>query len=121
MLVANRSDEALALYGDLAASFPEDLFFVGAYGATAARLGDRQTALQVTQRLDELTDPQWFGADHYLHANLAAGIGKREEAVEYLHATLRAGFQYHPSFHRVYFLEPLWGYEPFEEFLRPKE
>ena len=120
MLVTNRSDEALALYRDLAASFPEDLFFVGAYGATAALLGHRQTALQVSQRLDELTDPQWFGADHYLRANLAAGLGKREEAVEYLHATLRAGFQYHPNFHRLYFLEPLWGYEPFEEFLRPK-
>jgi tetratricopeptide (TPR) repeat protein len=120
MWAADRPDDALALYGDLASTFPDNVLFVCAYGATAALLGDRQTALQASQRLDELASPQLFGVDHYCRANIAAGLANREEAVEHLRATLRAGFQYGTSFHRVYFLEPLWGYEPFEEFLRPK-
>ena len=120
MLVADRHDDALALYADLASAYPDNAFFVGSHGAMAAYIDDRQTAQHISQRLEELADPQLFGADHYLHACISAGLGNREEAVEHLRATLRAGFQFNLTFHRNPFLDPLRGFEPFEEFLRPK-
>jgi len=121
MLVADRTDDALAFYADLASAFPDNALLVGSHGMMAAYVGDRQTAQHISQRLEGLADPRLFGLDHYLHASIAAGLGNREEAVEHLRAALRAGFQFNLTFHRNPFLDPLRGYEPFEEFLRPKE
>jgi tetratricopeptide (TPR) repeat protein len=119
MMMAERPDDALALYAELASENPDVAGYVGSHGAMAASLGNGQTARQLSQRLDELADPQLFGLDLYLQAAIAAGLGDREEAVEHLHAALRAGHQFNLSFHRNPFLDPLRGFEPFEEFLRP--
>ena len=120
MLMAERPDDALALSADVASEYPDDALFVGTHGAMAARIGDRRTALDVSRRLEELEDPQLFGADHIVHAGIAAGLGDREKAVEYLREALRAGFPFNLTVHRNPYLVPLWGFEPFEEFLRPK-
>ena len=58
--------------------------------------------------------------DHFVNAWIAAGLGERREAVEYLRAALRAGFPFNLTMHRNPFFFPLSGFEPFEEFLRPK-
>ena len=42
MLVADRHDDALALYADLASAYPDNAFFVGSHGAMAAYI-DRPT------------------------------------------------------------------------------
>ena len=120
MWVAERPDDALASFGDLASAHPDDVTFVGSFGAAAAHLGDRQTAQSASRRLEELASPELYGKDDYWRACIAAGLGDREEAVEHLRAALRAGHRFSITFHRNPFLDPLRGFEDFEEFLRPK-
>jgi tetratricopeptide (TPR) repeat protein len=122
MWVAERPEDARTNFADLAAEHPDDATFVGSLGMVAAHLGDRDAAQVVSRRLafEELENPQFVGEDHYRLACIAAGLGHLEEAVEHLHAALKAGARFSPEFHRDPFLDPLRGFGPFEEFLRPK-
>jgi tetratricopeptide (TPR) repeat protein len=122
MMLAEQPDDALALYADLASEFPDNIIFVGTHGAMAARVGDRRTALDISRRLGELHNDYhlFLGVDHFVQSWIAAGLGERGAAVEHLHAALRAGYQFHLTLHRNPFLAPLWGFEPFEELIRPK-
>jgi predicted Zn-dependent protease len=120
MMAADRPQDARDAFAELAAANPNNFYMVGSLGAAAARVGDRATAEQALARLDELSNPTLFGQDHYFRACIAAELGEREQAVEQLHAMMRAGFQYNLTFHRNPWLDNLHGYEPFEEFLRPK-
>jgi hypothetical protein len=88
----------------------------------AAHLGDRDAAQVVSRRFafEELENPQFVGEDHYRLACIAAGLGHLEEAVEHLHAALKAGARFSPEFHRDPFLDPLRGFEAFEDFMEPK-
>jgi tetratricopeptide (TPR) repeat protein len=122
MMLAERPDDALAVYAQLASEYPDNIVFVGTLGAMAARVGDRQAALDISRRLGELdTDYHLFlGVDHFVQSWIAAGLGEREVAVEHLHAALLDGYPFHLTLHRNPFLVPLWGFEPFEELIRPK-
>ncbi len=120
LLLVDRPEDGLALFSAVAAQTPDNVVHVGSVGAMAARLGDRENALGVLRRIDELASPRLYGEDHYMRACIAAELGEREQAVKQLHAALDAGFQFNLTFHRNPWLDSLHGYEPFEEFLRPK-
>jgi tetratricopeptide (TPR) repeat protein/TolB-like protein len=122
MWVAERPEDARSAFADLLSERPDDVTFVGSLGMAAAHLGDRDTAQIASRRLalEEVENPQFVGEDHYRLACIAAGLGNLEEAVDHLHAALKAGARFSPEFHRDPFLDPLRGFEPFEEFLRPK-
>ncbi len=120
LLLADRPDDARALSAQLVASNPDNVLVVGATGAVAARLGDRAAALELAQRLQELASPEHLGADSYWLACIAAELGDRERAVDLLRRALLEGTRFDLTFHRNPFLDSLHGYEPFEEFLRPK-
>ena len=120
MLLAERPEDALAAFSELAASDPNDFLSRNCAGQVAAMLGDRETAVAVWRLLEVLERPEWFGGGSYSRASIAAGLGEHDEAVELLQEALRAGFKFSLTFHRNQFLEPLWGTEAFEEFLRPK-
>jgi tetratricopeptide (TPR) repeat protein/TolB-like protein len=120
MTVADRPEDAREVFANLAAASPDNFYMIGSLGAAAARVGDRTTAEQALARLDELASPTFYGTDHYFRACIAAELGEREQAVEHLHAMMRAGFQYNLTLHRNPYLDNLHGYEPFEDFLRPR-
>ncbi len=69
------------------------------------------------QRLDR---PYLFGANTYWRARIAALLGERERAVSLLRDGFAQGRSYGAYLHAEYDLEPLRGYPPFEELLRPK-
>jgi tetratricopeptide (TPR) repeat protein len=120
MVIAERPEDALALFNELAST--DDPFFLlrSSAAQVAAMLGDRETAMAFSRLTERLERPEWFGGGAFMRAFIAAGLGEHDEAVELMHAALRDGFRFGPVFHRTPFLEPLHDHEGFKEFLRPK-
>jgi tetratricopeptide (TPR) repeat protein len=84
---------------------------LGWLAVVAARQGNRAEAQELSKR------PELDRA-FARRASIAANMGQRDRAV----ALLRENYagRFNGSAHRSPLWEPLWGYPPFEEFLRPK-
>jgi tetratricopeptide (TPR) repeat protein len=123
LYVAERWEGARALYEELTAELPEELWFRGRLGTLAARRGDREEALRMLDELRRLDRPYQYGTHIRWCASIAAQLGDREQAVEFLREVLGQGGNHHYSglyLHPCIDLEPLYGYEPYEELRRPK-
>ncbi|HQT94179.1 MAG TPA: protein kinase [Thermoanaerobaculaceae bacterium] len=145
LYAAERWDEARPIYQELAARVPltgghgespnapptptdvsetvrvsRAIAYAGALGALAARRGDRGEALRVSAELARLDRPFLFGAHTYGRARIAALLGERQQAVDLLRESFAQGNSYGVNLHRAMDLEPLHGYAPFEELLKPK-
>ena len=142
---AERWDEARPIYQELAARYPltggsgeppdapperadvpetvrvrRAIGYTGALGALAARRGDRGEALRVSAELARLDRPFLFGAHTYRRACIAALLDERPQAVDLLRESFAQGRSYNEYLHRAMDLEPLHGYAPFAELLKPK-
>jgi tetratricopeptide (TPR) repeat protein len=115
-----RWDEARSVLNQLVSEAPEQLDVRGYLGALAARRNDRAEALAISEGLSGTAAPREFGSDSYRQARIASLLGDRERAVEHLRDALARGWAYSLPVHRDVDLEPLRGYPPFEEFMRPK-
>ena len=115
-----RYDEAESLFQDLTVQSPDSVGYLGYRGSIAARRGDRDMAIQISDSLESLDRPFRFGGIPYWQARIAAVLGNRELAIIKLRQALDEGFQVLESLHRDGDLVLLQGYEPFEEILRPK-
>jgi len=115
-----RLDEAAELFQRLAEASPDSVSYLGYLGSTAARRGDRETAMRISSSLFELERPFRFGSVLFWQARIAAVLGDRELAIEKLQQAFDDGFQVTEAFHRDGDLQALSGYEPFEEMLKPK-
>jgi tetratricopeptide (TPR) repeat protein len=94
--------------------------YLGALGALAARRGDRVEAGRVSGELAGIERPFIFGAHTYRRACIAALLGDRQGAVDLLRESFAQGNPYDVTLHSDMDLEPLHGFPPFEELLRPK-
>ena len=117
---AERWDDARSLYEKLANEYPDDVNYQGFLGTLAARRGDREEALRISEGLVGLNDPYDFGRDTYWQACIAAILGERERATELLRASFAQGRAHGIQLHRDPDLESLFDYPPFQEFLKPK-
>jgi serine/threonine-protein kinase len=117
---AERWDEAESLLRELASEAPEHLDVMSYLGTLAARRGDRAEARALSARLAGRAGPPDFGGDAYRQARIAAQLDDREGAVALMREALARGLAFSIWLHRDIDLEPLHGYPPFEEFLRPK-
>jgi len=115
-----RVEDAQDLFRALAEESPDSVAYRGYLGSTAARLGERENAMRISNSLEDLDRPFRFGNIQYWQARIAAVLGERELAVEKLYEAFDQGFQVTDAFHRDFDLQALRGYEPFEEMLRPK-
>jgi tetratricopeptide (TPR) repeat protein len=120
LYLAERWDEAHALFRELAQALPTDATFRGHLGVLAARQGDREEALRISDQLEGMTDPYDFGHDLYWQACIAAQLGDLDRAMTLLRDAYARGRMFTLFLHRDMDLEPLHGYQPFEEFVRPK-
>lgn len=118
--LAERFDEARTVADRLAKAFPQDLWALGFRGILAARAGDRQVAEAVDRQLAGLDAAQSAGEPTYLRACIAAQRGERDRAVELLRGSMARGFAFVNYLHTYTFLEPLHGYPPFEELIKPQ-
>jgi serine/threonine protein kinase/tetratricopeptide (TPR) repeat protein len=117
---AGRWDEAGGIYGSLAAGHPEDIDYQGYLGTLAARRGDREGAMKISNELATIDRRFLFGSHTYWRACIASLLGEKERAVALLRESFSQGRGYRVGLHRDINLEPLWDYQPFKELLRPK-
>ena len=120
LFAAERWEEAQTVFEELAAADTANITYWGYVGVLAARLGDSTEARRVSDRLAEMDDPYLGGLDTFWRAGIAAASGERERAVDLLREAHSHGYVFGITWHRSVILQPLRGFAPFEDFLRPK-
>ncbi|MDH7512468.1 MAG: tetratricopeptide repeat protein [Clostridiales bacterium] len=120
LYLAERWGEAQAIFEALLAAKPDNISYKGNLGTIAARLGDREKALRISDELKALTKPYLFGDHAYWRACIASLLGDKEQAVALLRESFAQGGTYGVYLHRDMDLEPLRDYPPFQGLIKPK-
>jgi len=119
---AERWDEAKREYESLSVESPDNLAYRSFLGNIAARLGNREEALRISDELGKVERPYLFGRIPFFQACIASLLGEKEKAVKLLQESIAKGEVFGPGsrFHPNPALEPLADYPPFKEFIKPK-
>lgn len=117
---AGRHQEARELYQRLVAANPASPEPLGGAAAMAAYLGDTAAAVAGLSRLQALAAPYHFGYPARWAANVAAALGRRDEAVRWLGESLRQGHTWRFRWHADPDLISLRDYEPFRALLQTR-
>ena len=117
---ARRWEEAESVFEELAKEAPDNIWYQRYVGCIAARQGDREKALKVSEWLKNLKQPYLRGEHTYYRACIAAILGDKDQAVTLLKEIFLQGFGYSLDFHSDFDFESLWDYPPFIELLKPK-
>jgi tetratricopeptide (TPR) repeat protein/TolB-like protein len=119
--LAERWQEARDLARRTYEAHPDDLDAQASWGIAAARAGDREVAETIAQTLATRDpgshSPEWVPL--WSRAAIAAQLGEKERVMELLRQALGRGAWY-IELHVDHNLEPLHGYPPFEELVKPK-
>jgi tetratricopeptide (TPR) repeat protein len=126
---AERWDEAKSVFAKLAAEHPDNINYKGRLGTLAARRGDRAEAERIAEELRRLGTPYIYGMHTARSARIVALLGDKERAVTLLREAIAQGegnseqpdpYGYGFIYRHTMDLEPLHGYPPFEELIKPK-
>jgi tRNA A-37 threonylcarbamoyl transferase component Bud32/tetratricopeptide (TPR) repeat protein/TolB-like protein len=118
---AGRLDEARAIVDSLLAEDPDDISLLGLLGVTLAKAGDRDAALEVSARLEEIeARPYVQGRPTSHRAGIAAELGDLDDAVRLLNEAYSLGEPYSSEERTLPWFAPLQGYAPYERFIEPK-
>jgi tRNA A-37 threonylcarbamoyl transferase component Bud32/tetratricopeptide (TPR) repeat protein/TolB-like protein len=119
---AARWNDAQRLYEELAEGYPEHTRYLAALGQLAARRGDREEALRISEGLRSVEYPLREWRATRMRASIKAVLGDREEAMTLLQQVIDqiVPGTYWVGLHRDIDFESLRDYAPFQEFLRPK-
>jgi tetratricopeptide (TPR) repeat protein len=120
LYLAERWEEARAMFEALLSEKPDNIDYKGYLGSIAARLGDREKALRISDELKALTKSYLFGDHTYWRACIASLLGEKEQAVALLRESFAQGRTYGVYLHRDMDLEPLRDYPPFRELIKPQ-
>jgi tetratricopeptide (TPR) repeat protein len=118
LYVAEQWTEAQRVAGELTTMQPENTAYRGFAGSVAARLGDRDLALKHSAALAGLP-AESDGTVPLLRARIAAILGDREQAIDFLRAALVEGYGF-GRLHSDRDLQLLRGFAPYDELMRPK-
>jgi predicted Zn-dependent protease len=117
---ARRWEEAKTIFEELGKKFPDNIWYQRYVGCIAARQGDREKALKVSEWLKNLKQPYLFGKQTFCRACIAASLGEKDQAVTLLKDSFLQGYAYGLYLHIDFDFESLWDYPPFKEILKPK-
>ena len=117
---ARRWEEAKSIFEEFAKKSPDNIEYQRYVGCIAARQGDREKALNVSEWLKNLKQPYLRGEHTYYRACIAAILGEKDQAVILLKDSFLRGYKYGLYLHENFDLESLWDYPPFKELLKPK-
>jgi tetratricopeptide (TPR) repeat protein len=118
--VAEHWDEAQGVYQQLAREAPDDVRWLGNLGFLAARRGDHARALSISEQLRVAKHPYLLGQNTRWRASIAGWLGEKDQAVELLRAAFAEGVWHDLAVHQDLDLEPLRGYPPFEDLVKPR-
>lgn len=91
---AERWEEARAAADSLVQAHPANVYVLALAGRAAARMGDRQRALEMSARLGLLTDPALQGRNTHGRAAIASILGERDEAIRLIQLAVTQGLAY---------------------------
>ena len=109
-----------SLFREAEAAAQRDVTVQRYLGLLAARRGDREEALRISDQLAGMADPYEFGREEYVQASIAAQLGDLDRAMVLLREAYARGRMFGIYLHRDMDLEPLRDYPPFQEFIKPK-
>jgi tetratricopeptide (TPR) repeat protein/tRNA A-37 threonylcarbamoyl transferase component Bud32 len=112
--------EAEAIFQRLRQEVPDSIAYHGYLGSIAAKVGDRERALEISESLSALERPYLFGHIAYWQARIAALLAEPERAMTLLRLAMAQGHQFDPGTHFDSDLQAMRDYPPFQEWLRPK-
>lgn len=123
---AGQWQEARAVFSQLAGEHPDNILYQGMLGALFAQQGDTAGAQRISGALWRIKRPYLFGSHLYQCASIASLLGDKERAVSLLREAVAQGYPfdnhgYAFRCHESIDFEPLHGYPPFEELIRPKD
>jgi tRNA A-37 threonylcarbamoyl transferase component Bud32 len=119
-MLVGELDEAERLLIILENRQPGSIFVRGIAGTLAARRGDRARAMELSDWLAALDVPYHRYRTTYRRARIAAQLGDLGDALQLLRQAYSEGALFWAELHADPDLAPLWDYEPFREFLRPR-
>jgi tetratricopeptide (TPR) repeat protein/predicted Ser/Thr protein kinase len=113
-------EEAETLSGGLHCERPDNIDYYGLLGSIAARKGNREKALKISQGLKDNKTPYLFGNPNYWRARIAALLGDKEGAVNMLREAIKQGLDYTDLYFYPQDFESLRDYPPFQQLMKPK-
>ena len=116
-----RWGEAAAIYQRLAAINPESPEFLAGVGMTAGRLGDTARAEAILEQLTRLKLDYPFGRPSRWASNIAAVLGRKDDAVRLMSQAIREGTGRFEEWHIHIDFLPLLDYRPFGQLLASRE
>jgi tetratricopeptide (TPR) repeat protein len=124
LYIAEQWEEAGTLIEKLRSEKPDNIDYLGYGGALAARRGDKEEALRISEELKRIDRPYTFGTQTYWRARITALLGMKEEAVELLRQSFAQG-KYYLDDRGVLIIQeadfdPLRDFAPFRELMKPK-
>jgi tetratricopeptide (TPR) repeat protein len=127
LYVDEQWEEAKVILETLIEQEPENIKYKGFLGKIYAKLGEKEAALNIYGWLESLELEYRRYLPFKFQAEIMAGLGEKEKAVDLLREAYRKGLIYGPGmlFRPEVFwnidVEKLKGYPPYEEFQRPKK
>jgi serine/threonine protein kinase/tetratricopeptide (TPR) repeat protein len=122
--VLDKWDEAEALFEGLHSESPDDNSLgaasYGYLGSIAARKGNREKALKISQDLKDNKIPYLLGDPTKRRARIAALLGDKEGAVNLLLEAIKQGYDYTDLYFYPQDFESLQDYPPFQQLMKPK-
>jgi len=115
-----RWEDADTVFESLLEEQPAVVDYLGYRGASLARLGRREEALEISARVGRITGSNLRGIPLLYQAIIAAALGDRDDAVRLLREAFAAGADHGISIHREPAFEDLRGYSPFDALTAPK-
>jgi predicted Ser/Thr protein kinase/TolB-like protein len=117
-------DESEALFEGLHSELPDDnlvgVNYYGYLGSIAARKGNREEALKISQKMKDNKTPYVFGNPTYWRARIAALLGDKEGAVNLLWEAIKQGYDYTDLYFYPMDFESLQDFPPFQQLMKPK-
>jgi serine/threonine protein kinase/tetratricopeptide (TPR) repeat protein len=120
LYTAEKWDEAESMFEELKGDYPENIQYQGMIGLLAARRGEREKALAISEELEAIDRPFLFGEHTYMRARIASLLGENEQAVLLLRDAFAQGLKYGTPLLQEMDFEPIRDYKPFQELLKPK-
>jgi tetratricopeptide (TPR) repeat protein len=116
----NQTEKAIKNFREHFNEDTDTINWLGHYGTTLAKAGERERALEVVNRLREIDRDYIHGINYRWMAAIRAQLGEPEQAMDLLREAHKRGMSYDLFLHLFIELEPLFRHPEFIEFMEPK-